>query len=99
MREHGINLGGEPSGHIILSDYTTTGDGFVAALQVLAVVKKVGQPVSAGWHRFHALPQVTKNVRYQDGKTHQEPRGGSAIGSGGKRLHGPGRPIVRPSGT
>src|SRR5258705_242904 len=50
MREHGFNLGGEPSGHIILSDYTTTGDGFVAALQVLAVVKKRGEPVSEGWH-------------------------------------------------
>ena len=48
MREHGYNLGGEQSGHIILSDYATTGDGLVAALQVLAVVKKLGQPVSAG---------------------------------------------------
>src|SRR4029077_7742294 len=46
MREHGYNLGGEPSGHIILSDYTTTGDGFVAALQVLAVVKKQNKKVS-----------------------------------------------------
>ena len=57
MREHGYNLGGEPSGHIILSDYATTGDGFVAALQVLAVVKKLGQPVSAVCHRYDPLPQ------------------------------------------
>src|SRR5262249_21008329 len=56
MRQHGYNLGGEPSGHIILSDYTTTGDGFVAALQVLAVVKKREQPVSAVCHRFDPLP-------------------------------------------
>ena len=52
MREHGYNVGGEPSGHIILSDYTTTGDGFVAALQILAVVKKQDKPVSQVCHRF-----------------------------------------------
>src|SRR5438105_14461390 len=68
MREHGYNLGGEPSGHIILSDYTTTGDGFVAALQVLAVVKKQGRPVSQVCHRFEPLPQVLKNVQYKKGK-------------------------------
>jgi phosphoglucosamine mutase len=99
MREQGINLGGEPSGHIILSDYTTTGDGFVAALQVLAVVKKVGEPVSAVCHRFDALPQVTKNVRYRDGKPHEDAGVRSAIASGDERLNGHGRLIVRPSGT
>ena len=57
-------VGGEPSGHIILSDYTTTGDGLVAALQVLAVVKKQDKPVSQVCHRFEPLPQVLKNVRY-----------------------------------
>jgi phosphoglucosamine mutase len=57
MREHGYNVGGEQSGHIILSDYTTTGDGFVAALQVLAVVQKQGKPVSQVCHRFDALPR------------------------------------------
>ena len=61
-------VGGEQSGHIILSDYTTTGDGFLAALQVLAVVKKHGQPVSKVCHRFEPLPQVLKNVRYKSGK-------------------------------
>ena len=65
MREHGYNVGGEPSGHIILSDYTTTGDGFVAALQILAVLKKQDQPVSKVCHRFDPLPQVLKNVRYK----------------------------------
>ena len=67
MREHGYNVGGEPSGHIILSDYATTGDGFVAALQVLAVVKKNDRPVSEVCHRFDPLPQVLKNVRYRNG--------------------------------
>ena len=99
MRHHGYNVGGEPSGHIILTDYTTTGDGFVAALQVLAVVKKVGQPVSVVCHRFDALPQITKNVRYQDGKPHEDARVRSAIASGDERLNGHGRLIVRPSGT
>src|SRR5262249_34102705 len=60
MRGHGFNVGGEQSGHIILSDYTTTGDGLLAALQVLAVVKKQQQPVSKVCHRFDPLPQVLK---------------------------------------
>src|SRR5438105_11965060 len=64
MREHGYNVGGEPSGHFILSDYTTTGDGLVTALQVLAVLKKQDRPVSRVCHRFDPLPQVMKNVRY-----------------------------------
>jgi phosphoglucosamine mutase len=99
MREYGFNVGGEPSGHIILSEYTTTGDGFIAALQVLAVVKKLGQPVSAVCHRFDALPQITKNVRYRDGKPHEDAGVRSAIASGEQRLNGAGRLIVRPSGT
>ena len=65
MREHGYNVGGEPSGHIILSDYATTGDGLVAALQVLAVVKKLDKPVSQVCHRFEPLPQILRNVRYK----------------------------------
>src|SRR5262249_40643424 len=68
MRDDGYNVGGEQSGHIILSDYTTPGDGFVAALQVLAVVKKSGKPVSEACHRFEPLPQILKNVRYRSGK-------------------------------
>jgi phosphoglucosamine mutase len=99
MREHGYNLGGEPSGHIILSDYTTTGDGFVAALQVLAVVKKRGEPVSKVCHRFDPWPQVTKNVRYRTGKPHEHRKVRSAIADAEKRLNGHGRLIVRPSGT
>ena len=65
MREHGYNLGGEQSGHIILSDYATTGDGLVAALQLLAVVQRQGKPISEICHRFEPLPQILKNVRGQ----------------------------------
>ena len=99
MREHGYNVGGEQSGHIILSDYTTTGDGFVAALQVLAVVQKQGKPVSQVCHRFDALPQVLKNVRYKSGKPLEHAKVRSAIQSAQKRLNGHGRLLVRPSGT
>jgi phosphoglucosamine mutase len=99
MREHGYNVGGEPSGHIILSDYTTTGDGFVAALQVLAVVKKNNRPVSEVCHRFTALPQVLKNVRYSNGKPLEHAKVRSAIADAKQRLGLGGRLIVRPSGT
>jgi phosphoglucosamine mutase len=99
MREHGFNVGGEQSGHIILSDYTTTGDGFVAALQVLAVVKKQSLPVSQVCHRFDALPQVLKNVRYKSGKPLENAKVRSAIKQAEARLDGHGRLIVRPSGT
>jgi phosphoglucosamine mutase len=99
MRERGYNVGGESSGHIILSDYNTTGDGFVAALQVLAVVRKQEQAVSVVCHRFDPLPQVTKNVRYRNGKPHEDAAVRSAIASGTERLNGHGRLIVRPSGT
>ncbi len=99
MREHGYNLGGEPSGHIILSDYTTTGDGFVAALQVLAVVKKHGKPVSQVCHRFTALPQVLKNVRYRSGKPLENSKVRTVINDAEQRLNGHGRLVVRLSGT
>jgi phosphoglucosamine mutase len=99
MREHGFNVGGEPSGHIILSDYATTGDGFVAALQVLAVVKKQDEPVSKVCHRFDPLPQVLKNVRYKSGKPLENAKVRSAIKDGEQRLDGHGRLIIRPSGT
>ena len=99
MRKHGYNVGGEPSGHIILSDYTTTGDGFVAALQVLAVLKKLDQPVSKVCHRFDPLPQVLKNVRYRSGKPLESAKVRSAIDEAERRLNGHGRLIVRSSGT
>jgi len=99
MREHGFNVGGEQSGHIILSDFTTTGDGCVAALQLLAVVKKQDLPVSKVCHRFDALPQVLKNVRYKSGKPLENASVRSAIEAAEARLDGHGRLIVRPSGT
>jgi phosphoglucosamine mutase len=99
MRENGFNVGGEQSGHIILSDHTTTGDGFVAALQVLAVVKRQDQPVSKVCHRFDALPQVLKNVRYKAGRPLENAKVRSAIVEAEQRLNGHGRLLVRPSGT
>jgi phosphoglucosamine mutase len=99
MREHGYNVGGEQSGHIILTDYTTTGDGFVAALQVLAVVKKLDRRVSEVCHRFDPLPQILKNVRYKSGKPLENAKVRSAIKDGERRLNGHGRLVIRPSGT
>ncbi|HEX2655840.1 MAG TPA: phosphoglucosamine mutase [Xanthobacteraceae bacterium] len=99
MREHGYNLGGEPSGHIIMSDYTTTGDGLVTALQVLAVVKKQARPVSEVCHRFDPLPQLMKNVRYKAGKPLDNSKVQSVIADAEKRLNGHGRLVIRPSGT
>jgi phosphoglucosamine mutase len=99
MRSHGYNVGGEASGHIILSDYTTTGDGLLAALQVLAVVKKHDEPVSKVCHRFDPLPQVLKNVRYKSGKPLENAQVRSAIKHAEARLNVHGRLIIRPSGT
>jgi phosphoglucosamine mutase len=99
MREHGYQLGGEPSGHIILSDYATTGDGLVAALQVLAVVKKQDKPVSQVCHRFDALPQILRNVRYKKGKPLENAKVRLAIESAKQKLNGQGRLVIRPSGT
>ena len=99
MRADGINVGGEQSGHIILSDFTTTGDGLVAALQVLAVVQNIGKPVSEVCHRFDPLPQVLKNVRYKSGKPLDDSKVKTVIASAEKRLDGHGRLVVRSSGT
>jgi phosphoglucosamine mutase len=99
MRADGYNVGGEQSGHIILSDYTTTGDGLVAALQVLAVVQRSGQPVSQVCHRFDPLPQILKNVRYKSGQPLDDAKVKSAIASVEAKLNGQGRLLVRSSGT
>jgi phosphoglucosamine mutase len=99
MLVHGYNLGGEASGHIILSDYATTGDGLVAALQVLAVVKKHDKPVSQICHRFEPLPQILRNVRYKKGKPLEHAKVVLAIRAAEKRLDGQGRLVIRPSGT
>ena len=99
MREHGYNVGGETSGHIILSDYSTTGDGLVAALQVLAVVRKLDKPVSQVCHRFEPLPQILRNVRYKKGKPLEDAKVRLAIKSAEQKLNGQGRLVIRPSGT
>ena len=98
MREHGYNVGGEQSGHMILSDYATTGDGLVAALQVLAVVKRKNRPVSEVCHLFEPLPQILKNVRV-GGHVLSDGRVAGVIESNRKRLGAGGRLVIRPSGT
>ena len=99
MRADGYNVGGEQSGHIVMTDYTTTGDGFVAALQVLAVVKRRNKPVSEVCHRFEPLPQILKNVRYKAGKPMENAGVKTAIASAEKKLGHGGRLLVRASGT
>src|SRR5579872_3996560 len=99
MRDKVYNVGGEQSGHIILSDYSTTGDGLVSALQVLAVVQKLGKPVSEVCRRFEALPQVLRNVRFTSTKPLENPTVAKAIADATARLCGRGRLVVRPSGT
>jgi phosphoglucosamine mutase len=99
MRAQGYNVGGEPSGHIILSDYNTTGDGFVAALQLLAVIRSQDKAVSQVCHRFEPLPQVLKNVRYKNGKPLENAGVKSAISAAEQKLGRGGRLIIRPSGT
>jgi phosphoglucosamine mutase len=99
MREKGYNVGGEQSGHIIFSDYSTTGDGLISALQVLAVVQKLGKPVSEVCHRFDPLPQILRNVRFNGGKPLENPIVAKAIADASARLEGRGRLVIRPSGT
>jgi phosphoglucosamine mutase len=99
MREHGYNLGGEQSGHIIMSDYTTTGDGLIASLQLLSVVKRLNRPVSEVCHCFEPLPQILKNVRYKSGQPLQQDSVVTVIESARQRLGNQGRLVIRPSGT
>ncbi len=99
MREHGYNLGGEQSGHMIMSDFSTTGDGLVAALQVLAVVREQDRPVSEVCQRFTPLPQVLKNVGIAGGDPLGQDIVARAIAEGEKRLGQGGRLVIRPSGT
>ncbi|NDW04270.1 phosphoglucosamine mutase [Jiella pacifica] len=99
MRQHGYNVGGEQSGHIILSDFATTGDGLVSALQILAVVRRKGGPVSQVCRRFEPVPQILKNVRYRSGEPLQANGVQAAIAAGRDRLGNAGRLVIRPSGT
>ncbi|MBO9712418.1 phosphoglucosamine mutase [Sphingomonas sp.] len=99
MRSSGYNVGGEQSGHIILSDYATTGDGLVAALQVLGELVRAGAPASEVLHRFDPLPQILKNVRFKGGKPLEDARVKEAIAAAEAELNGNGRLVIRPSGT
>jgi phosphoglucosamine mutase len=99
MRKHGYNCGGEQSGHIVLSDFTTTGDGLVSALQVLAAVVSSGRPVSEVCRRFEPLPQILKNVRYSEGRPLENTGVLRAIEGAKLRLGQTGRLVIRPSGT
>jgi phosphoglucosamine mutase len=99
MRAHGFNVGGEQSGHIVLSDFSTTGDGIIAALQVLAMVRASGKTVSEVCSVFQPVPQVLKNVRCRAGDTLDLPPVRQAIDEAIARLGGSGRLVIRPSGT
>ena len=99
MRQGGFNVGGEQSGHMILSDYGTTGDGTVAALRVLASVVRFGKPASELLHVFDPVPQLLKNVRYSGGKPLENETVQSVIAEAEKQLEGKGRLVIRPSGT
>jgi phosphoglucosamine mutase len=99
MRAHGFNVGGEQSGHIVLSDFTTTGDGLVSALQILATVVSTGKPVSEVCSRFEPLPQILKNVRYSEGRPLEDEHVRTAIEGAKARLGSTGRIVIRPSGT
>jgi phosphoglucosamine mutase len=98
MRQAGYNVGGEQSGHVILSDYSTTGDGLVTAMQVLAEVKRRNRRVSEVCHCFEPLPQILKSVRAQR-RALEKDSVSLAIDSARERLGNAGRLIVRPSGT
>jgi phosphoglucosamine mutase len=99
MRAHGLNVGGEQSGHIVLSDFSTTGDGLVSALQVLACIKRQNRPVSELSRKFEPVPQLLKNVRFSGGKPLEEATVKAAIEDARNRLGGAGRLVIRPSGT
>ena len=99
MRGQGYNVGGEQSGHIILSDYATTGDGLVAALQILAELVRTGLPASELLHRFDPLPQLLRNVRFKGGRPLDDAGVKAAIADAEGELAGKGRLVIRPSGT
>lgn len=99
MRAKGCNMGGEQSGHIVLSDYSTTGDGVIAALQVLAVLVRAERPASDLLRVFQPLPQLLKNVRYKGAAPLDDDRVKAAIRDGEASLGDSGRLVIRKSGT
>ncbi|MBV8889274.1 MAG: phosphoglucosamine mutase [Alphaproteobacteria bacterium] len=99
MRSLGCNLGGEQSGHIILSDYATTGDGLIAALQVLAPIVETGKRASEVCRLFTPIPQLLRNVRFGNGKPLESRRVQAVIAAAEARLGDTGRLVIRKSGT
>jgi phosphoglucosamine mutase len=99
MRDGEFNLGGEQSGHIILREYATTGDGLLAALQVLAVLKEADKPMSALARQFEPAPQILENVRFGAGRPLESDKVKKVIADAEQRLNGSGRIVVRASGT
>src|SRR3546814_2764489 len=97
MSEKGCNVGGEQSGHLILTDYATTGDGLVAALQILAALIESGKPASKTLSLFKPLPQLLKNVRFAKGKPLESEGVRQAISAAETRLNGTGRLVIRKS--
>lgn len=99
MRQGGFNVGGEQSGHMILSDYGTTGDGLVAALQLLAELVRQDRPASDVFHLFEPVPQLLKNVRFAGGAPLENEHVKAVIAAAEADLVGKGRLVIRPSGT
>lgn len=99
MRAHGFNIGGEQSGHIVLSDYTTTGDGLIAGLQAAAAIRLADKPASQVLHRFEAAPQILKNVRFEGEPPLEQTTVKDAVADAESRLAENGRLLIRKSGT
>jgi phosphoglucosamine mutase len=100
MREGGFNLGGEQSGHIVMTDFATTGDGLIAGLQFLATMAETGRPASELVRQFETVPQMLKNVRFAAGQEPlSDPAVRAAISDAEARLDGAGRLLIRKSGT
>ena len=99
MRKHGFNLGGEQSGHIVMSDHATTGDGLIAALQAMAALAATGRRASDVTGLFDPLPQVLRNVRVAGTDALQTAGAKAAIAEGHARLGERGRLVIRRSGT
>ena len=99
MRRSGCNVGGEQSGHIILTDHSTTGDGLVAGLRVLAALVEEKKPASQVLRQFEPVPQLLKNVRFNGGTPLDSAEVQERIAAAEEQLKGRGRLLVRPSGT
>ena len=99
MRKSGFNVGGEQSGHVVLSDFCTTGDGLVSALQVMTEIKQSGLKASKACKQFNRVPQLLKNVRYSGGDPLEADSVKASIADAEKRLNGSGRLVIRKSGT